>query len=134
MAFSGAEQNAVALRQMGVITTDAFHQLNDPRAMISDKFDIGCFFHHGQGVCDSSRAAAGTQKCVIVFGVADDVVCGQFHIVERRGKSGGLVHAWRQYHDCALVEDNLKFKPEFSDDLKDRRLVGLPGSDDTAPD
>ena len=49
---------------------------------------------------------------------------------ERAAQSGGFVHAGREHHDGALVEDHLQLEPHVANDLQHDRVVRLPCGDD----
>ena len=62
-------------------------------------------------------------------------LCGESaELLERGGQAGRLVHAGRQHHHGALVEDHLQLQPELADRFEHGDLVRLPGRHDHAAD
>ena len=73
---------------------------------------------------------------MIVLGITDgdDIVRRKLELFERCHSSGRLVHAGRQDHHGALVEDDLQLQSEVPNDLQHRRFIRFPGRHDRPPD
>ena len=134
--FSHQDGVAFGLENAGVVAANHVDKLDHPGAVIARKPDIGCLLDHGQSVGHRRGATAGMQECVIVLCVAhsDHIVRRELELRERGIQSRRLVHARRQYHHRALVENDLQFQTELTDHFEDRGLVRLPGRDDRVPD
>src|SRR5215510_3055893 len=137
--FARAEQYAVALKSgldfAQVVAEQRLAKLYHPRAVVDLGQLIGLLLDRRQRVGHRHRTFAEAEKSVVVFGVADayGVVRRESQLVERRLEPRRLVHARRQNHDRALIEDHLKFQPQVVDGFQDRRLMRLPGGDDGMP-
>src|SRR5262245_28244326 len=138
--FAHAEQYAVALKSgldlAQVVAEQRLAKLDHAIAVVAPRHPIGLLFDRRQRVGHRHRTFAEAEKSVVVFGVADayGVVRRESQLVERRLEPSRLVHARRQNHDRALIEDHLKFQPQVVYGFQDGRLVRLPGGDDGMPD
>jgi hypothetical protein len=116
-----------ARRQLRQIGRDhPVDQLGDAGAVIGRRDEIHARLDAVERVGDRDGALARRQEGMVVLGVADadDVVRRQMEVRERALEAGGLVHARRQHHDGALVEDHLELEAEVADGGEHRRVVG----------
>ena len=119
-----------------VVFDHALDQLDDAAAVISPGDEVRPLLERRQRIGDGHGAFAHRQESMVVLRVAhaDAVVRRELHFRERGGKAACLVHARRQHHHGALVEDDLQLEPELLDDVEDDLVLGCPGGDDHPAD
>ena len=135
-SLSLTQQDLVPSQQAGaageIVGQYFADQLGYTRAVIRLEHHVGGLLDGGQGVGHGCRAFADAQEGMIVLGVADahGVVQRDVELFQRRLETGRLVHAARQHHHGALVEDHLQLEAQIADRFQHHFFIGLPGGDD----
>ena len=110
-----------------VVLEDAIDQLLDAGASRAPRDQIGPLLERIERVGDGHAAFAGRQHRVIVFRVTDRdrIAHRQAELLQGQGEPRLFVHARREQHHGALVEDDLPLEAELADHLDGRDLIRL---------
>jgi len=110
-----------------IVLDDAIDQLLDPRASRSPRDEIGPLLERIERVGDGHAAFARGEHRVIVFRVThgDRIAHRQAELLQRQGEPGLFVHARREQHHGALIEDDLPLQAKLADHLEGRDLIRL---------
>ena len=125
-----AERESLAIgrsRRRQVGRDELGGELLDAGSSFAAQAEIGRVAQRGQRVADGRRSLAELQERVVVLGVADadDVVRRDLELLESGHEAGRFVHAGRQHHDGAFVEDDLQLEAELANRVEDGFFVRL---------